>query len=143
MRDPAVIDRTANALDVERLACFQPSNGVTHCNSYVHVFMACLGAAFAPPGYLANQQHDWLATASNGWRRVDLPTAALNANLGKAVVASWKNDDGHGHIGVVMPGSGTRGLLVSAAGRHNFRRAPIERSFGLLKPDYFVCEKEM
>ncbi len=140
MRTAAELDRIAKALGVDRAFCFQPREGLTHCNDYACCFMAALAVPFAPAGTLANEQHAWLSVASNGWRPVDAIEAAIRASLGYPVVASWANPTGgHGHIAVAMPESVSGHLFVSAAGARNVVCATIESSFGLsIHPDFFT-----
>lgn len=142
MRSALELDRIAEALGVDKAYCFQPRDGLTHCNDYVCCFVAALGAPFAPAGTLANAQHTWLTDTSHHWRQVDAVDAAKRADLGFPVVASWFNQTGgHGHIAVVMPASAPGHLFVSAAGAKNFVCAPIENSFGLqIHPDFFTTD---
>lgn len=122
---------------------FDPTPTLTMCNCLLTVYTAALGCAVPP--MLANKQHAWLKSNEGvlaGWMPVDSETARQRAQLGYPTVAAAANPNGHGHVGLVVPQSVTDkpGLYVSAAGVHNYVRAPIGMSFGTLKPDFWTHE---
>jgi len=120
---------------------FVTETSLTFCNVYTAAFLGLRGHVI-PVTMSANELADWfvsMAGINAGWRSATPGEALAIANSGGDVVAVAK-DNPHGHIGVVvesLPNTPGR-LCVSAAGRHNFVRAPIERSFGLLVPSFFV-----
>lgn len=121
---------------------FAPRDGKTFCNAYVAVLTAALRTPIPPR--LANLQHAWLSSDEGrmaGWMPVDSETARARAALGYPTVASWRNpkDSLPGHIALLVPApQGATGVYVTAAGAENFVRAPLGRSFGLNRPDYFT-----
>lgn len=147
MTTQAQLDRLVEALDPTKRACFFPtmllvegkSMAVTRCSDFTGVFVAALGAPFAPPGSIANVQHAWLSEPANGWRQVDERAAYAAVGTATAIVASWANPDieKHGHICPVV-GVTAEQLLISAAGAENLTRCTLSRTFGYLKPDFFV-----
>lgn len=140
-RSPDAVLGLVSGIDVVNNFAFLARDGVTVCNCYVTVCTAALGCAVPP--MLANKQHEWLLSNEGmlaGHMHVDSETARQRAALGYPTIASWSNPQGHGHIAMcVPPPFGDARLFVSAAGEHNFVRAPIERSFGLGKSiDFFT-----
>ena len=90
---------------------------------------------------LASAQQEWLnnpAGIQAGWRRLsDACEAREQANLGKFVVASFKNPDVHrpGHIAVVLPSNWSdskvkkHGCEIMQAGAHNFDSTSLRQGF--------------
>lgn len=116
---------------------FLASAGKTFCNVYACAFLAIRGHVI-PLAMTANELFDWFGSpraVALGWRRGNYDEALRIANGGGSAVCVRK-DDPNGHIGVCvesLPNTPGR-LCVSAAGGENFVRAPIERSFGALRP---------
>src|SRR5204863_9872690 len=91
-----------------------------------------------PLNMTANELYDWFSSpraVGLGWRRATHDETLAVANAGGDAVCVRKEEP-HGHIGVCVKSlDATPGkLCISAAGGHNFIRAPIERSFGPLEP---------
>lgn len=116
---------------------FLPQGLRTLCNVYLCAFMGMRGHVI-PCNMSANELYDWFsspAAVAKGWRRATPEEALRVANAGGDVVCVRK-EEGHGHIAAVvesLPNTPGR-MCVSAAGSFNFVRAPIERSFGPLRP---------
>ena len=55
-------------------------------------------------GMLANDMIDYWNNNPLMWDSITMSEAQSLANQGYFVVAGWKNDDGHGHVVVVVPG---------------------------------------
>lgn len=115
---------------------FKADGSRTFCNVYAAVFLGLRGHVI-PATMTANELYDWFSSPRAiglGWRRALKDEALRVANDGGDAVCVRKEEP-HGHIGVLvesLPNTPGR-LCVSAAGRENFVRAPIERSFGPLK----------
>ena len=115
---------------------FRAEPGRTLCNVYAAAFLGLRGHVI-PLGMTANELYDWFASPAavgKGWRRATKVEALDEANRGGDAVCV-REDEPHGHIGVLvesLPNTPGR-LCVSAAGRENFVRAPLERSFGPLR----------
>lgn len=128
----------AACLDAKRN--FTAYDGMTFCNVYAAVFLGLRGHVI-PLNMTANALFDWFKSpkaVALGWRAATEADAVAVANSGGDVVAVAKAEP-HGHIGVVVESlPGVSGPCVSAAGRENFIRAPLKRSFGDLKPTYYV-----
>lgn len=141
-RSPDALLALVSDMAVTANYAFMPRDGFTFCNCYVAVLTAALRAPIPPR--LANLQHAWLSSDEGrmaGWMPVDSETARARAALGYPTVASWRNpkDSMPGHIALLVPApQGATGVYVTAAGAENFVRAPIGRSFGLNRPDYFT-----
>ena len=120
---------------------FLARDGKTFCNVAAAAFLALRGHVI-PLTMSANELFDWFASPAalgKGWRKSTHDEALAVANAGGDAVAIAKEQP-HGHVGVLvesLPNTPGR-LCVSAAGSQNFIRAPIERSFGLLSPTFFV-----
>lgn len=118
----------------------------TLCNVYAACFLGLRGHVI--PLLSANELYDWFASPAaigKGWKRASFEEALAVANAGGDAVCVRQECD-HGHIGVVvesLPNTPGR-MCVSAAGRENFVRAPIERSFGPLQPGdrFFINQPE-
>lgn len=129
----------AACLDAHRN--FLPDGLASHCNTYACAFLGMRGHVI-PVNMTANELFDWFsspAAIGKGWRKATHEEALAAANAGGDVVAVAQGER-HGHIGVCvesLPNTPGR-LCVSAAGSSNFVRAPLERSFGDLKPTFFV-----
>lgn len=116
---------------------FVADSSGTHCNTYGCAFLGMRGLVI-PCNMTANELYDWFSSAravGDGWRKATYDEALAVANAGGDAVCVRK-DEPHGHFGVCVESlPNTPGVLcVSAAGTHNFVRAPIERSFGKLRP---------
>jgi hypothetical protein len=120
---------------------FKADGASTHCNTYACAFLGMRGLVI-PCNMSANQLADWFSSpraVAEGWRKATHEEALRVANAQGDVVAVAQHEP-HGHIGVCLeslPGAPGR-LCVSAAGKENFVRAPLERSFGELQPSFFV-----
>jgi hypothetical protein len=116
---------------------FKADSAGTHCNTYAAAFLALRGHVI-PVNMTANELADWFSSpraVGLGWRKATHDEALAVANAGGDAVCVRK-DEPHGHIGVCvesLPNTPGR-MCVSAAGAENFVRAPIERSFGPLRP---------
>lgn len=141
-------DAYVESLNPVERACFFPAviedeHGqplhVTRCNDFTGIYALMCRAAWAPAGWRANEIHDWLADAKNGWHHVTESEAETLFVVAAVVVASWKNPTGsHGHLCPVT-GKDEQGLLFTAAGGKNFKRCRKADTFGVtLQPDYFV-----
>lgn len=149
-RSPDAVLALIAGMDVASNFAFAPhvivmpdgtSKAVTWCNAYATCLTAAMGCAIPPK--LANKQHAWLASEAGvaaGWKPCDRETARMRASMGFPVVAVWTNPTGPGHISVLVPPPATDPgrIYVSTAGRDNFVRAPLERSFGMLVPEFFT-----
>lgn len=141
-RSPDALLALVHDMAVTANYAFMPREGLTYCNCYVAVLTAALRAAIPPR--LANLQHAWLSSDEGrmaGWMPVDAETARARATLGYPTVAAWRNpkDDKPGHIALLVPApQGATGIYVTAAGAENFIRAPLGRSFGVNKPDFWT-----
>ena len=130
----AILDPKAN---------FLPTQTATFCNVFAAAFLALRGRV-VPLNKTANELADWFSSpkaVGDGWRKATFEEALKAANSDGDVVAVAKSLP-HGHIAVCvesLPNTPGR-LCVSAAGAANYVRAPIERSFGSLKPTFFVCQ---
>lgn len=108
-----------------------------HCNTYACAFLGMRGHVI-PANMSANELYDWFSSpraVALGWRRATHDEALRVANSGGDAVCI-RHELPHGHIGVCvesLPNTPGR-LCVSAAGTDNFVRAPLERSFGALRP---------
>lgn len=120
---------------------FKAEGTRTLCNVYAAAFLGLRGHVI-PVNMTANELYDWFSTpraVALGWRTATHEEAYRVANAGGDAVAVVQGAE-HGHIGVcveslsVTPGQ----LCVSAAGRENFIRAPLVRSFGDVNPTFFV-----
>lgn len=115
----------------------------TFCNVAAAAFLGLRGHVI-PLTMSANELFDWFASPAaigKSWRKATHDEALAVANAGGDGVCVRKAA-GHGHIGVLvesLPNTPGR-LCVSAAGRENFVRAPIERSFGnlLISDAFFI-----
>lgn len=149
-RTPQAVLELIEMLDVASNFAFLPHQRVidgattamcTLCNCYAQCFFAALGAKL--PTKKANQQAEWLASSEglvNGWRSCIADEALKYANLGRPVCAIAVNPNGHGHVAAVVPsiGDDPDHLYVSSAGAINYPRVRIEKSFGDLRPKFFV-----
>jgi hypothetical protein len=138
---PQTILDAIDSLNVETARRYQAQKkrGLTFCNVFVQDVMHKLGVEF--PETNANTAHRWLLTegAKAGWKPVTARQAQALANKGHAVVASWKNSRGHGHIAVVRPGHPVDGVpVISQAGSKNFEEGSVSRGFGQRTPVYFA-----
>jgi hypothetical protein len=115
---------------------FLAHDGITHCNTYAAAFFGLRGLVI--PLLSANDLYEWFASPKaigDGWRASTYAEALTVANASGDGVCVRKEEP-HGHVAPIiesLPGMPSR-LCVSAAGRENFIRAPIERSFGELRP---------
>lgn len=116
---------------------FKAQGPTTFCNVLACAFLGMRGHVI-PVNMTANELFDWFSSGvalAKGWRKANHEEALAAANAGGDVVCVRK-EVGHGHIAVCiesLPNTPGR-LCVCAAGRENFVRAPIERSFGPLRP---------
>lgn len=96
---------------------FHPIRGddrwYTFCNEAFNLIALRMGydrferkTAQRPFGAItANQMFDEMMRVDGDWRRVTSAVGAQDlANLGALVVAAYKNETGHGHVAVVIPG---------------------------------------
>ena len=129
----------AQLLDVEHNFAFAPREGASFCNCYASVFCAARGATLPP--LKANEQMGWLA-ASQDWVSVGPAEAVTRVNALELVLAIAQALP-HGHIAplVESPDEDPMSAYVSAAGAHNYVRCKLERSFGPLKPTFFLWRK--
>lgn len=128
---------------------------VTHCNEAVNLIAMKMGydkfdrrSATKPWGALdADQMYDVMSNPTSGWRVLPHAQAAQEAaNWGNLVVAAYKNDAGHGHVCVVVPGllepSSTWGSLapkVMNIGKDVFMGKKASFAFGKAEmPVYFT-----
>ncbi len=117
----------------------------TYCNVYTCAFFGLRGLVL-PLGLTANELFDWLDDSggrASGWEPATKAVALAMANNSGDVIAAVKAIP-HGHIAPCVEslvGSPGR-ICVTAAGRENFVRAPIERSFGKLQPSFFVHQRK-
>ncbi len=135
-RSPSLLLAAVAAVDVEHEPDLQPGFGGvgwTHCNLAAQRILGLLDAPL-PPGLLANQQALWLDSAAargTGWYECSEKKAIERAAVGYPVVAAWLNPDGHGHIGVGVPGpGGATEIHVAAAGSSNHANIRRSGSFG-------------
>lgn len=127
-----------------------PSNGQeTYCNIFLwdctkalscevpHWVDAATGVE-APLGkgreLSANGVCDWFATHSLkfGWMECDETQARMRAYRGFPAVVLWKNPNGIGHVGMVMPNK--EETFISQAGATNFFNGPLRKGFGGVTP---------
>ncbi|MBL3574315.1 hypothetical protein JMK10_02355 [Rhodovulum sulfidophilum] len=109
----------------------------TPCNKFLHSSLQHIYniGDFAPDtsrGYEqwmnANEMITFMETSEawtsvgNAGRQADLNRAGLLASQGRAVVATWANEGGHGHVAIVLPGPPTG-------------RSGLTKWKGLLLPD--------
>jgi hypothetical protein len=85
---------------------FAPNGDLTFCNEAVAYIADRMGYV-AFHGLLANAMYDLMDTNSD-WLKIDSGVAQYHANNGSLVVAAMKNNDGHGHVAVVRPGTLTQ-----------------------------------
>jgi hypothetical protein len=124
---------------------FLARDGKTFCNVYTCAFFGLRGLVL-PLTFNANELYEWLDDTGGraaGWERASKSEALAAANGGGDVIAAVKGNP-HGHIAPCVESLiGTPGrICVSAAGKDNFVRAPIERSFGNLSPAFFVHSRK-
>jgi hypothetical protein len=118
----------------------------THCSAFAAAVAVNLGVNLLhPPEHshvlLANAQYNWLAGDAGreaGWTSIESPLQAQQAaNVGKLVVAAFKNDDQGepGHIAVVRPSKTSArhiaeaGPQVTQAGFTNYRSIDLKTGF--------------
>lgn len=150
LRDPGWLLQVVNLFAVSRNWAFLPKTVVlapgqevsqTFCNCYATAVCAALGVELPPLS--ANEQFDWLHSNEAklaGWMgEVPEETARKAAALGHVAVAIMQ-EDGHGHIGVLVPPPvGQEAFtFVTAAGIHCFERTLLANSFGQRSPGAIV-----
>ena len=136
-----------DALAVETNPRYQPNRqgqSETYCNLFVADAVVRLGGVLplyldGPDGrrqwLVANEIQDWLSSeaAAPHWRVVPADEAQALANVGRPVVATWKNRGGAGHMAMVRPGPealGAGGPAIAQAGAHSANRTDAATGFG-------------
>ena len=152
-RCPGHLLGVAAQFRVESEPRYQPRDGNTFCNIFVWDVTSALGAEVphwvddagnpCAPGHgrelSANALCDWLesdAALERGWRTVGSAEAELEAGEGRPVVATLRNQAGHGHVAILLPS--LRGPRIAQAGAHNMFDAPLARGFGATAPTFFA-----
>jgi hypothetical protein len=143
----AVLDQFSVSIN-PRYRKNQQSENETYCNIFVWDVTKAMGAEiphwvdengrpvpqFSGTEQGANDMIDWLEKfgVNQGWDVVDAEGAQAMANLGKPVVATWKNPNGVGHIAMVRPGrmSEKDGPALAQAGAINSNTITVGESFG-------------
>lgn len=136
----SVIDQ----FDVERNPRYAQRNGNTYCNIFVSDVTRAMGAEI--PHWWngremdANATCDWLKNNGGqyGWKPVTAQEAQAIANEGKPVVATWKNQGGIGHVGIVRPGEIKNGPALAQAGSKNVNKAHVKDTFGNAEVVYYA-----
>lgn len=157
-RDPHTYDQIINQFAVEsnpRYRKDQQGEGETYCNIFVWDVIKAMGAEiphwvdeygdpvgqFAGTELSANGLIEWLENYGGkyGWEVIDARQAQAEANLGKPVVATWKNLDGVGHVAMVRPGeySETQGPALANAGAINSNHTTVREVFGNKEVIYY------
>lgn len=72
-----------------------------------------------------------------GWNPATAEQAQAHANLGKPALAAVRTEAG-GHVAVVRPAPGSRGLTVAQAGGRRLLTATVSEAFGLLTPRFWI-----
>lgn len=82
----------------------------------------------------ANATIRWLDTTGRkaGWRTATRDNALASAARGEAVLLTWPNPKGHGHIAVMLPSG-----LTAQAGSRNFIGGTVATGFGALPVTYW------
>jgi hypothetical protein len=130
----------AACLDAHRN--FIAQGHTTFCNVYACAFLGMRGHVI-PLNMSANELYDWFSSpraVALGWRKSTHDETLAVANAGGDAVAIIQGTE-HGHIAVCVESLPTTPgvLCVSAAGRSNFVRAPMSRSFGEgVHPTFFI-----
>jgi len=123
---------------------YEPKNGETYCNFFVR------DVAAAAKGYLslrdlsANEQIRFMAFSPE-WFEGPVDAAHAWAGQGKLVIAGHE-EEGHGHVAIVLPGdmvmSGKWGAclpLIAQAGKSTFYGKPLSYGFTPeAKPRFYV-----
>lgn len=137
----AVIDQ----FDVERNPRYAQRNGNTYCNIFVSDVTRAMGAEiphwWQGKEMNANATCDWLKDNGSqfGWKPVSAADAQALANQGKPVVATWKNQGGIGHVGVIRPGEiNSNGPALSQAGAKNVNNTHVKNTFGSKAVVYYA-----
>mgnify|MGYP001322700553 CR=1 FL=1 len=88
----------------------------------------------------ANRTNWWLHAhgARHGWRQVSAEEAQALANQGFPAVASWRNPNGIGHIGMVRPGELENGPALAQAGAWNTNSAHVYDVFPRGATEFWV-----
>jgi hypothetical protein len=121
-------------------ARYLPANGVTWCNIYAWDVSRALGCEiphwWQGREQTANNLVDWLSSVGPdyGWAECNEDQALDNANNGLPTFVTYKNQGGHGHIAVVLPGGS---LTIAQAGLSNFVGKPLTSGFGNLPVQFF------
>lgn len=157
-RGPAQYLAVVKQFGVESNPRYTPRGGNTFCNIFlwdVTRHMSCeiphwyVAYSKTPEGkvtalgneYNANAVCDWLNgkwSQEYGWKSViDGVNAMARANLGFPTVVAWKNPNGVGHVGVVIPGT-QPGVRIAQAGATNFVDGDVTRGFGHRPVAYFT-----
>ncbi len=160
-RSPDIYDDVLDQFSVEinpRYRKDQQGENETYCNIFVWDVTKAMDAEIphwvdeqgrSVPQYAgteqgANDMIDWLEGVGkdHGWREIDPKGAQAMANLGKPVVAAWKNPDGIGHIAMVRPGeySERGGPALAQAGEFNRNHTRVGKMFGDRTVVYYYHE---
>lgn len=156
---PLVIDEVNSFM-----ACSEanPEQEKTLCNQFLHNSMQHIYNIddFAPDtsrGYPhwkdANEMIEFMEksdkwrTVGNAGKQADLDRAGQLASQGRAVVATWANEGGHGHVAIILPGPPTgrssltkwRNLLLPDVA--NFSKGNLEYSRAEIKITYAFGSK--
>jgi hypothetical protein len=157
-RDPHTYDEVIHQFAVEsnpRYRKDQQGEGETYCNIFVWDVTKAMGAEiphwvddygnpsaqFEGSELSANGLIAWLENYGGkyGWKVLEARQAQAEANLGKPVVATWKNPDGVGHVAMVRPGeySTTQGPALANAGAINSNHTTVKEVFGNKEVMYY------
>lgn len=122
----------------------------TFCNYFVdHVAHEVGCDDFRPVkgGYpmLANAMVMYMGANTDRWQELDPDEAQVEANFGHLVIAGWNNDNGHGHVNIIIPGALTWSKQFgddvpncANVGPSNFFGRPVSYGFGKdMKPRYW------
>jgi hypothetical protein len=144
----AVIDQ----FDLESNYRYVPARGYTWCNIFVwdwSIAMSCEIPHWIKDGEIsypqswgaqrsrASAMFDWLIGEGprHGWKQTNTTYAVELARNGLPVLAAARNDQGPGHMSVILPESLDSDVLTAQAGGTNWRKGPL--SFGELSPTFF------
>ncbi len=135
--------------DVEMNPRYRPARdaagevAATYCNIFAWDVTRAMGCEI-PHWWIghelnANGLCDWLGRTGIrfGWAQVDDAGAVAAAKLGQAVVATWRNPGGIGHIAVVIP-TDSPGVRIAQAGASCLFDAPVASGFGKRPVTYYA-----
>ena len=159
-RDAVIYEQLINQFAVGDNPRHLAGQGKTYCNIFVWDVTRAMGVEIphwidnagkiAAPGspqafeININGGVNWMKShgvPQHAWRKVSPSEAQGAANQGLISVVMWKNPTGgHGHTGVIRPGSATnKGPELAQAGRHNFNWGHVTDGFGNLGPlEYYI-----